>query len=1209
MPSTSHTNFRLRGIPLAYEKKEGIRELIKETLDLDPTTTINIHSVAISPSSQDSRTATLSFPDIPACLLDRSRNEWTFHLKDGEDLDLSSSIVFDTHFRGFTPFQRSNHDDCHVDIVAVTGLGGHGLGSFKQKDGPFMWLRDGLPVDEPNLRILSYGYDSKIVDSNSFQNLTDLARSFQLDLESIQNSGHSRPIVFIAHSLGGLLVKETIVQMTHEPERSLLDLISGFMFFGVPHQGLAVECLVPLINDAPNRALLESLGKNSPLLCRLEREFRSAIGTRRRQIVSFYETERSLTAQQVEGGKWQLSGPSEVLVEVSSATCGSLRQHPINRNHSEMVKFSSRQDDLYQRVLQALKPLLEDSRSLQTQVGYNTKISLSEDEKSCLRSLSFQEQDHRYAELHYDKNTCGWLLEDSRYRAWLKAPRGLFWIKGSPGTGKSVLMKFAAEAMQRRYSNDLVVSFFIHGRGASLQRTLLGVYRALLSSLLEKFPTYLQGLTQRFRRQEERFGAYERKDGWAWTESELKECLSEVLSQGTVKQPVTIYLDALDECGEDDAKRLLQYLRKIMSTVDKEEGLLKVCFSSRHYPVLGFETMPTLLVEERNTEDIKCYQIERYILSEAQGVFQWAILVTDIILNEVLSGSNSASLHQAIIAIPKDLQKIYDFILSGAEGEGRAYMVKLFRWVLFSERPLSAHELREALSTSQDMTCTTTSELRAHPCYSDTVSDFEIRVRHISRGLVEFKSREVWEVYQTDGEDWDREAQFIHQSAADFVLQVFLTREPAAESIHGMAYFEISRSCLKYMVLEDILGSSQLSRRELSVKFPLLPYAVTYLLQHILSVERSSMKQADLLELVQWHQPGCLILLSNIWLKMDPDYSHAPMGWPFVGATAPHILVGLGSFSALQIYLNHHTIDFNARDSYGNSPLLLALREGREDLALLLLNQSVALQAGQRPCVRDAPQIDQLGESSDHLIHVNMTNSDGETPLGMAVSMKAHNAILSLLSAGANPKTEPELLLYAISRVDKPLVSDLMERQVCTDGAVFLIVQTLRKRVQNDPDTAQNDPDTALHEILVSLLEAGVNTGSLPGVAEESIIEDSEDSSDEIEHDEALRLALYHDLMPVATLLILHAAFAATTDLDVFYLLEIAAHHNEMDILDALPIKFCPQRESFTETKLFVRHDAVRRNETGVDTVFLRTLYADGVPSDILLHSVLRTYV
>jgi hypothetical protein len=84
-----------------------------------------------------------------------------------------------------------------------------------------------------------------------------------------------------------------------EKGASILNSTSGFLFFGVPHQGMAIESLVPLVKDQPNRSLLESLNKNSALLQRLEKEFSEAFGARCPQIVSFYETERSPTAVQV----------------------------------------------------------------------------------------------------------------------------------------------------------------------------------------------------------------------------------------------------------------------------------------------------------------------------------------------------------------------------------------------------------------------------------------------------------------------------------------------------------------------------------------------------------------------------------------------------------------------------------------------------------------------------------------------------------------------------------------------------------------------------------------------------------------------------------------------------------------------------------------------------------------------------------------------
>jgi hypothetical protein len=49
-----------------------------------------------------------------------------------------------------------------------------------------MWLRDALPLDFPNARILIYGYDTRLLQSSSFQNLTDLGRALQIDMEGIR---------------------------------------------------------------------------------------------------------------------------------------------------------------------------------------------------------------------------------------------------------------------------------------------------------------------------------------------------------------------------------------------------------------------------------------------------------------------------------------------------------------------------------------------------------------------------------------------------------------------------------------------------------------------------------------------------------------------------------------------------------------------------------------------------------------------------------------------------------------------------------------------------------------------------------------------------------------------------------------------------------------------------------------------------------------
>lgn len=84
-----------------------------------------------------------------------------------------------------------------------------------------------------------------------------------------------------------------------EEDTAMLKSTLAFLFFGVPHQGMAIESLVPLVKDQPNRALLESLNKNSALLQRLDRDFNKAFGARYPHVISFYETEKSPTAVKV----------------------------------------------------------------------------------------------------------------------------------------------------------------------------------------------------------------------------------------------------------------------------------------------------------------------------------------------------------------------------------------------------------------------------------------------------------------------------------------------------------------------------------------------------------------------------------------------------------------------------------------------------------------------------------------------------------------------------------------------------------------------------------------------------------------------------------------------------------------------------------------------------------------------------------------------
>ena len=49
-----------------------------------------------------------------------------------------------------------------------------------------MWLRDGLPQDLAGARVLSYGYDSKLTQSETFQTVDTIAKSFLVTMRNIR---------------------------------------------------------------------------------------------------------------------------------------------------------------------------------------------------------------------------------------------------------------------------------------------------------------------------------------------------------------------------------------------------------------------------------------------------------------------------------------------------------------------------------------------------------------------------------------------------------------------------------------------------------------------------------------------------------------------------------------------------------------------------------------------------------------------------------------------------------------------------------------------------------------------------------------------------------------------------------------------------------------------------------------------------------------
>jgi len=73
------------------------------------------------------------------------------------------------------------------------------------------WPGDLLPNDRPDVRILSWGYDTTVTKGWHQANKNNLfahAKDFLYALERERPLGRS--LIFVAHSLGGIMVKEML---------------------------------------------------------------------------------------------------------------------------------------------------------------------------------------------------------------------------------------------------------------------------------------------------------------------------------------------------------------------------------------------------------------------------------------------------------------------------------------------------------------------------------------------------------------------------------------------------------------------------------------------------------------------------------------------------------------------------------------------------------------------------------------------------------------------------------------------------------------------------------------------------------------------------------------------------------------------------------------------------------------------------------------
>jgi hypothetical protein len=214
----------------------------------------------------------------------------------------------------------SSDENCPVDIIALHKIDGTPFKTWTHtevdsggKKTDTFWLRDFLPDVFPGARIYTYGYNAKIIFSKGTGNIIDFASTL-LELILDKRTGREqqrRPIVFICHSMGGLVVKQVsshgvpphkdctensnfiqalAIAEGNDRYGDIRAATSAILFIATPHRGSESAALlanvaslangslaalgIPRLKGRIRSELVEPLGWDSGVLKKIAKDFK-----------------------------------------------------------------------------------------------------------------------------------------------------------------------------------------------------------------------------------------------------------------------------------------------------------------------------------------------------------------------------------------------------------------------------------------------------------------------------------------------------------------------------------------------------------------------------------------------------------------------------------------------------------------------------------------------------------------------------------------------------------------------------------------------------------------------------------------------------------------------------------------------------------------------------------------------------------------------
>ncbi|KAK7998223.1 hypothetical protein PG989_006263 [Apiospora arundinis] len=349
--------------------------------------------------------------------------------------------------------------------------------------------------------------------------------------------------------------------------------------------------------------------------------------------------------------------------------------------------------------------------------------------------------------------------------SWLQDDGGVFWITGKPGAGKSTLMKYICLHenltpyldMWATGSGLALGRFFFWKPGTAAQKSIQGLFRGLLFSLLESSPDLIPTAFP---------------DLWDMDEAstvalpvtleyrDIIKAFRNVLQDAlrTSKYKVAFFIDGLDEFEG----RHLELLQELDSWVKTYPNHVKCCVSSREYSIFQeyLSVYPTIQLHKLTERDIRrsvehrlnhipghlrldstgMKKIQEKVALKAEGVFLWVSLVLGSIEDGMFSGSSVSELVARIEHCPVELEDLFEQLLKSIHQADRKFAFSALKWVLYILRR------RDEIANAS----------AAPPTFlSPSERSHAMGLSLVEISALETTENDLWEKDFTDKNDWE----------------------------------------------------------------------------------------------------------------------------------------------------------------------------------------------------------------------------------------------------------------------------------------------------------------------------------------------------------------------------------------------------------------------------------------------------------------------